>query len=458
MVSKLPPSRRQCARYRLRGSSSASRFTRIRQAARAAFIALASTAAVVAVPAPSVSAAVSTGKCSVNSGAAGPVTFVNNSSEPVHVKWVGFDCHEKTYATLQPGTSYVQQSTYTGHLWLLRSTTSTFVTDARPALPNGVMTAKGNGVCSEGSTAVPWSLRNNTGSALDMYYLDHQCKEVFYGQVAAGATRQQQSYVGHRWRLKTAGSEKVAGETTVLRGETAVFSTAPSNVLARTTTDRADATTANQVKVLYAVPSGALDRRWDLSGRIGLSVSSANRWLSEQSGGRKVRMDTSGGALDITYVALPRTAAQYASSGVFARNEIEKDLMIKGFNKANKKYIVFYQGPGTSCGTSYWPPKSPGNASVVFLEKCPVEGLTGDSGRFGFTEATWIHELFHGLGVAAECSRYHTREGHVSDDPSDLMYAGTSVWRPALLDAGGDDYWTASTGACPGIKGSPYIV
>jgi hypothetical protein len=168
-------------------------------------------------------------------------------------------------------------------------------------------------------------------------------------------------------------------------------------------------------------------------------------------------MDTSGGAVDVAYVALNRTAAQYSSFGVNARDQIELDLKAKGFNKANKKYVVFYQGSGTACGTSYWPPKLPGNASVVFLEKCPMEGLTGDSSRFGFTEAAWIHELFHGLGVAAECSRNHTREGHVSDDPSDLMYAGTAVWRPALLDAGGDDYWTASTGACPGIKDSPYI-
>ena len=428
-------------------------------AALAALAALAAAVTVVALPG-TAGAAVSTGACTVNTGAAAPVTFVNNIEEPVHLKWVGYDCRETTYATVQPGTSFTQ-STYTGHLWRLRrASTNAVLTDALPAIPNAVRLARGNGVCSDTSeprAAVAWSVRNATSVAQDLYFVDAQCREVTLGQVAAGATRSFSSYVGHRWRLKAAGTERVTGELTVLRAETAVFSTAALPVLARTGADRADATTASQVKVLYAVPSGGTDRRWDINGRIGLSIEAANRWLAGQSAGRRVRMDTSGSVLDITYVGLPRTAAQYSGFAVNARDQIEIDLKARGFTKANKKYVVFYQGPGTACGTSYWPPKLPGNASVVFLETCPAEGLTGDPSRFGFTEAAWLHELFHGLGVAAECAAHHTRQGHVSDDPADLMYAGTAPWRPALLDAGGDDYWTASTGACPGIRGSAFI-
>jgi hypothetical protein len=406
-------------------------------------------------PASIASAAV--GTCTVNTGAAGPVTFVNNVNEPVRVNWIGYDCVEKTYTTLQPGTSLVQP-TYTGHLWIVRrATNNSALTDARPALPNGIITAAGDGICSNGDVQVQWSLRNSTATALEIYYLDPQCKEVSYGAIAAGGTRPFTSYVGHRWRLKVAGTDRVVGETTVLRAETAVFSTPAPPATPRSTTDRADITSGGQVKVVYAVPSGGSDRRWDVNGRISQSVTAGNRWLSDQSGGRTFRIDTANGAPDIAFVQLPRTAAQYGSFGVRARDEIERDLKAKGFNRANKKYLVFYEGTSTACGTSYWPPALAGTASVIFLGTCPAEGLTGDALRFGFVEAVWVHELLHGFGAAPRCAPHHTREGHVSEDPSDLMYAGDLPWKPALLDVGRDDYWT-STPACPGVLGSPFFV
>jgi VHL beta domain len=409
----------------------------------------------VVTPAPQAAAAV--GTCTVNSGAAAQVTFVNNTSGPVRVNWIGYDCAEKNYATLQPGTSYVQ-STFAGHLWTMRrATDNAALTDPRPALSNGLVTAVGNGVCSASTgPAVSWALKNATATALDVYWLDGQCSEVSYGAIAAGAALSLTSFVGHRWRLKVAGTEKVVGESTVLRAGTATFATAPAAVLPRSSTDRADATSASQIKVLYAVPRGGPDRRWDVNGRIGLSLSAGNRWLSDQSGGRTFRIDTSAGAPDITYVQLPRTAAAYSGTGASPRNAIESDLKAMGFAKATKKYLAFYEGPGPACGDSYWPPTLQGTTSVVYLGTCPAEGLTGDPLRFGFTEAGWVHELFHGLGAAPSCAPHHIRAGHVSDDPSDLMYAGDAPWKPALLDVGRDDYWTANP-SCPGVIGSPFF-
>jgi hypothetical protein len=429
--------------------------TRRRRTWWAACISLLLVVGMIATPAGVANAAV--GTCTVNSGAPGTVTFVNNTAAPVRVNWVGYNCSEVTYTTLAAGTSY-SQSTYTGHLWLFRSaSTNAPLTSALPVLPRSVVMAQGNGICSEGSVSVPWSLRNATSTSLDMYWLDGQCNEVRYGTVAPGASKSLQSFVGHRWRLKVTGTDKVVGETTVLGAAISTFSTAPRPVLARSTVDRPDVTTASQIKVLYAVPAGGTDKRWDVNGRIGLSIASSNQWLTDQSGGRQLRMDTSGGAPDITYVQLPRTAAQYAAYGDRARDQIEVDVKAKGFTKANKKYLAYYEGSGTACGTSYWPPALPGTTSVVFLQKCTVEGLTGDASRFSFTDAAWIHEVFHGLGAVPSCSPHHTMGGHVSDDPSDLMYAGTAPWWPALLDVGRDDYWITG-GNCPGILGSPFMI
>ncbi|HWM58138.1 MAG TPA: hypothetical protein VNO83_09900 [Pseudonocardia sp.] len=128
-----------------------------------------------------------------------------------------------------------------------------------------------------------------------------------------------------------------------------------------------------------------------------------------------------------------------------------------GFTKANKKYLAFYEGSGNACGDSYWPPTLKGNTSVVYLPSCPPEGLTGDPVRFGITEAGWVHELFHGLGAAPLCATHQVRGGHVSEDPSDLMYAGDQQWKPVLLDVGRDDYWGSSKPSCPGISSSPYF-
>jgi hypothetical protein len=157
-------------------------------------------------------------------------------------------------------------------------------------------------------------------------------------------------------------------------------------------------------------------------------------------------------------VQLPKTAAQYTASGQSPRDAIERDLRAMGFTKPNKKYLTFYEGPGPACGDSYWPPTLSGTTSVVYLGKCPSEGLTGDPLRFGFTEAGWVHELFHGLGAAPLCAPHQISGGHVSEDPSDLMYAGSQPWKPVLLDVGRDDYWTTSTPSCPGASGSPFFV
>ncbi len=44
------------------------------------------------------------------------VTFKNATAETIEVWWVTFDCTEKQYATMPPGSQYVQQ-TYVSHQW-----------------------------------------------------------------------------------------------------------------------------------------------------------------------------------------------------------------------------------------------------------------------------------------------------------------------------------------------------
>jgi hypothetical protein len=69
-----------------------------------------------------------------------------------------------------------------------------------------------------------------------------------------------------------------------------------------------------------------------------------------------------------------------------------------------------------------------------------------------------LHELLHGLGIVATCAPHHTRAGHVSDDPRDLMYAGDQPWQPAILDRGHDDYFAHPQNGCPDLKDSSYLI
>jgi len=52
-----------------------------------------------------------------------------------------------------------------------------------------------------------------------------------------------------------------------------------------------------------------------------------------------------------------------------------------------------------------------------------------------------LHEIMHTLGFAARGAPHHTQSGHVSENPTDLMYAGDAAWQPSALDVGHDDYY-----------------
>jgi hypothetical protein len=68
-----------------------------------------------------------------------------------------------------------------------------------------------------------------------------------------------------------------------------------------------------------------------------------------------------------------------------------------------------------------------------------------------------LHELMHTLGFVATCAPHFTRAGHVSDSPTDLMYAGNEDWHPSVLDIGRDDYFNAHIPGCLDLATSSYL-
>jgi hypothetical protein len=68
-----------------------------------------------------------------------------------------------------------------------------------------------------------------------------------------------------------------------------------------------------------------------------------------------------------------------------------------------------------------------------------------------------LHELLHTIGIVATCAPHHTRAGHVSDSPNDLMWAGVGDWNPTMLDVGRDDYFEANVAGCLDLADSPFL-
>jgi hypothetical protein len=67
-----------------------------------------------------------------------------------------------------------------------------------------------------------------------------------------------------------------------------------------------------------------------------------------------------------------------------------------------------------------------------------------------------VHEVLHSLGYVAKCAKNYYGD-HTSDDPRDIMYAGTQPWVPSLLDVGRDDYYEHGRSDCLDLANDPIL-
>jgi hypothetical protein len=234
----------------------------------------------------------------------------------------------------------------------------------------------------------------------------------------------------------------------------------------RTTNDLPDDFLSNQIHVMYVLPSDGVDQNLDTNGTLARSVAAFQKWLVGQTSTQLLRLDTYGGALDITFFRLSRTDAQIASHGAFVRDQIEAELISAGFNHPNKIYAVYYGGGSTfACGGAAWPPTLPGKVAAQYLKGTPPGGaapcasnpFASSEDNPGYWEFGMLHEILHTMGIVATCAPHHTLSGHVSDSPTDLMYAGSLPWQPSVLDVGRDDYFRHNNPSCLNLANSPYM-
>ncbi len=234
--------------------------------------------------------------------------------------------------------------------------------------------------------------------------------------------------------------------------------------LGRSTADRRDDIGGSQLHVMYVLPSNGEDRQLDMDRTIATSIEAIQNWLSGATS-RAFRLDTFGGRLDVTFYRLAMSDAEAAGLGAFLVRDIERELSAAGRLAGNKIYLVYYGGRNNqSCGSAAWPPAVPGSVGVLYINgepagapPCNTNPLGASPTRMGYWEYSGAHEMFHVLGAVATCAPNHTLAGHVSEDPTDLMYAGSQPWQPQFVDIGRDDYFGHDNGACLDIEDSPFL-
>jgi hypothetical protein len=237
--------------------------------------------------------------------------------------------------------------------------------------------------------------------------------------------------------------------------------------LPRSTVDRPDDRPGLQVHMIYAVPSDGVDRSFDVDGSIQNSVDAFQRWLSAQTGGRTLRIDTFQGQADVTFVRLRLTDAEIAARRDLALEAIDPEIVAAGFNGPGKIYAVYYDGSNPAvCGNAKWSPLWPGKTAAFYLRgtppgsQCFSQGFPPPGGQPNYPVFAMFHDSLHPMGIVGQCAPHHhpTNPGHVADSNTDLMYGGGSLgWQPSVLDLGHDDYFDAHISWCPDLATNGFL-
>jgi hypothetical protein len=88
---------------------------------------------------------------------------------------------------------------------------------------------------------------------------------------------------------------------------------------------------------------------------------------------------------------------------------------------------------------------------------CSADHFSADGVTPQINEFKMLHEILHTLRIVSRSAPHHTREGHLADDPRDLMYAGPEPWQPSVLDPRHGDYFDTGRADLADLSRSPFL-
>jgi len=415
--------------------------------------------------------------CSTGWSSTANLKIVNNYNKYVDLYWVDYQCNEVKYVTLNPGVTHLQPSFVT-HPWRIRESNSGKLLKQVTLDNPGTTIIATRDECSAGwQDQAQVEVYNNSKSTVDIFWKDYNCNEKFYYRVYPGKKKLFNTFATHPWRIKKSNSGVILKDIQINSGGLTRVS-----VNSRNSYDKPNDSSYYQVHPVYVLPSDRVDEQLDLNGSITTSIASASKWMSQRANGQTIKFDTSKGALDTSFVRLNKTDAQMLQEAVqkygsvaFLREIIESELHARGFNRDGTLYVAYYGGSTTwACGGAPLPPDGPqGNVVALYLwgappgfTPCHNNAFTTSENNAGYWEWSVLHEAFHGLGAVPNpgspntpsyCAPNSTGNGHSSDTPSDLMYAGNQPWQPNVIDFGNDDYFNINTPGCTDIAKSVFL-
>lgn len=210
----------------------------------------------------------------------------------------------------------------------------------------------------------------------------------------------------------------------------------------------------SHVRVLYASLNDApLDA--SIVPAIRNEIGIVQAWFATQTGGRELDVVTAqGGAVDVSPVRLDIDAAQLRERSDAVALVID-ELSARRSDSPDDFLVVFVPvrfEHQVRCGE-----ESGGGVAVVWVGSCNEVPSSSSRVLGDGTTLTVAHELVHALGAVARCAPHYGNNGHVTDDPHDLMYDGDARRAtPIRLDPGHDDYWKSGSRRCQSdISGHP---
>lgn len=216
-----------------------------------------------------------------------------------------------------------------------------------------------------------------------------------------------------------------------------------------------DGTTGKRVEALYVRPSDKTDRFASIKDALGSYVIRADRQLNasarETSGSRHWRFATDPDPAGVAPCVLRITKVDVGSADDDTFDAMVAAVRSRGFNRADRKYLMFGES-NVYCGIgSIYSDSRPGQEN--YNNGSFSQYARADAGCWNYAEA---HELMHNLGGVQTDAPNATPGFHCTDENDEMCYdddgSGPIVMRSActgrdgsLFDCNHDDYFLAGT-------------
>ena len=224
----------------------------------------------------------------------------------------------------------------------------------------------------------------------------------------------------------------------------------------RYTQDQPDDIPGPQIHVVYAVPGDGEDGNLDRYGDIARSFEAIQLWLGETLGYR-LRLDTYGGDLDVTFVQLPLAPEEGDPQGGDLISALGDAVAGEIGYSPGKIYAIYYAGRVAGiCGSA----RIGGSYGAVYVDRegCSSASPGPDPDVVSTYEAVMVHQLLHVFGAVSACDPDQEGGSHVHDDAQDVMYAGAELPPHAepVFDVERDDYFGHGRADCLDVGNGPF--